>query len=167
MTTQSPRRVIPKRSFEREETLRACAELKALPGALLPILHAIQDALGYVPKDAVPLIAHELNLSRAEVHGVISFYHYFRSEKPGACVMRICRAEACQAVGAAALEAHAKQRLGIDLHQTSADGAITLEAVYCLGNCALGPSVMVDERLEGRVDAGRFDELLAAARKPE
>lgn len=172
MTTQPPRRVIPTpaepasnlSAAERAATLQACAALKDLPGALLPILHAVQDALSYVPKDAVPLIARELNLTRAEIHGVISFYHYFRSTKPGRSVLRICRAEACQAVGAAALEAHAKESLGVDLHGTTADEAITLEAVYCLGNCALGPSVMIDQRLEGRVDAQRLDELVAEAR---
>ncbi|HVC02728.1 MAG TPA: formate dehydrogenase subunit gamma [Steroidobacteraceae bacterium] len=172
MTTQSPKRAVPAPAerasnlgaAERAATLQACAALKDLPGALLPILHAVQQALTYVPKDAVPLIAHELNLTRAEIHGVISFYHYFRSTRPGRSVLRICRAEACQAVGAAALEAHAKASLGVDLHGTTADEAITLEAVYCLGNCALGPSVMLDERLEGRVDAQRLDELVAEAR---
>ena len=171
MTTPAPTRANPDRSDRtdldaaaRETTLAACGRLKDSPGALLPILHAIQDALSYVPGAAVPLIARELNLSRAEVHGVLSFYHYFRTEKPGRRVLRICRAEACQSVGAAALEAHAKRRLGVDYHGTTADGAITLEAVYCLGNCALGPSVMIDDSIEGRVDAQRFDEIVARAR---
>ncbi|MDE2305759.1 MAG: formate dehydrogenase subunit gamma [Gammaproteobacteria bacterium] len=150
---------------ERAAVEDACARLKALPGALLPILHAIQDALGFVPADAVPMIARELNLTRAEVHGVITFYHYFRSTRPGRRVFRLCRAEACQSVGATALEAHAKRSLGIDYHRTTADGAITLEPVYCLGNCALGPSVLIDDRLVGRVDAARFDELVAEARR--
>ena len=170
MTTPAPKRTAMNRTdtgfgaAERAATQQACARLKHLPGALLPILHAVQDALSYVPKEAVPLIARELNLSRADVHGVIGFYHYFRTEKPGRRVLRICRAEACQSVGAAALEAHAKRSLDVDFHGTTADGAITLEAVYCLGNCALGPSVMIDERLEGRVDAHRFDEIVAQAR---
>ncbi|MDE2294953.1 MAG: formate dehydrogenase subunit gamma [Gammaproteobacteria bacterium] len=171
MTTPAPTRATPNRpestdldAAERATTLAACARLKDAPGALLPILHAIQDALSYVPGAAVPLIAQELNLSRAEVHGVLSFYHYFRTEKPGRRVLRICRAEACQSVGAAALEQHAKRRLGVDYHGTTADGAITLEAVYCLGNCALGPSVMIDDTIEGRVDAQRFDEIVARAR---
>ena len=151
---------------DQKAVLDSCARLKALPGALLPILHEVQSALGYVPKDAVPLIAQELNLSRAEIHGVISFYHYFRTEKPGRHVVQLCRAEACQAVGAAELEAHAKRTLGIDFHGTTADGAVTLEAVYCLGNCALGPSAMVDNRLQGRVSPDRFDALIAAARRP-
>jgi formate dehydrogenase subunit gamma len=142
-----------------------CARLGSLPGALLPILHAVQQQLGYVPAQAVPVLAQELNLSRAEVHGVISFYHYFRTEPPGRHVVHVCRAEACQALGAVALEGHAKRSLGIEFHATTADGAISLEPVYCLGNCALGPSVMVDERLEGRVTAARFDELVAQARE--
>ena len=112
----------------------------------------------------MPLIAGELNLSRAEVHGVVTFYHYFRTRRPGRHVVHLCRAEACQSLGAADLEAHAKKTLGVDFHSTSADGAVTLEPVYCLGNCALGPSVMIDERLHGRVSAQRFDELVAAAR---
>ncbi|MCK9539325.1 formate dehydrogenase subunit gamma [Dokdonella sp.] len=131
------------------------------PGALLPILHAVQDALGCVPPDAVPVIAHALNRSRAEVHGVLSFYTDFRSTPPGRHVVRICRAEACQARGSRALEAHAKARLGIDYGQTSEDGAITLEAVYCLGNCGCGPSVLVDaDDLRAGITPAAFDALL-------
>ena len=130
----------------------------------MPILHAVQSALGHVPKDAVPLIAAELNLSRAEIHGVLTFYHYFRKDPPGRHVVHVCRAEACQSVGAVALEAHAKTSLGIDFHQTTADGAISLEPVYCLGNCALGPSLMIDDRLQGRMSPQRFDALVARAR---
>jgi formate dehydrogenase subunit gamma len=110
------------------------------------------------------LIARELNLSIAEVHGVTSFYHYFRKDRGGRHVVHVCRAEACQSVGAVALEAHAKRSLGIDFHGTTADGALSLEPVYCLGNCALGPSIMIDHRLHGRVSAQRFDELMAKAR---
>ena len=136
------------------------------PGALLPVLHAIQDSVGYVPEDAVPLIAYDLNLSRAEVHGVISFYHHFRTHAPGRHVVRICRAEACQSLGARALEAHAKKTLGIDFHETTNDGAITLEAVYCLGNCGCGPSVLVDDdTLHARVTPEAFDALVANARE--
>jgi formate dehydrogenase subunit gamma len=149
---------------ERRAVLEVCARLKAAAGPLLPILHAVQSALGYVPKDAVPLIAAELNVTRAEVHGVLSFYHYFRNDPPGRHVVHLCRAEACQSVGARALEAHAKKRLGIDFHQTTPDGAVSLEPVYCLGNCSLGPSIMVDERLQGRVTPQRFDELIGQAR---
>ncbi|HUX72521.1 MAG TPA: formate dehydrogenase subunit gamma [Steroidobacteraceae bacterium] len=172
MTSPSPKRVIPikterpcsLRAADRELVQSICAQMRHMPGALLPILHAVQGGLGFVPEDAVALIAAALNLSRAEVHGVISFYHYFRTEKPGRRILWLCRAEACQAVGAAALEAHAKRSLGVGFHETTADGAITLEPVYCLGNCALGPSVMVDERLVGRVDAGRLDALVAEMR---
>lgn len=136
------------------------ASFAGQPGPLLPILHAVQESLGYIPPEAVGRIAEGLNLSRAEVHGVISFYHYFRQHAPGRHVMQICRAEACQAVNGEATEAHAKQRLGIDYHQTTADGGFTLEAAYCLGNCAAGPSMMIDDKLYGRVTAARFDELL-------
>ena len=136
-----------------------------LPGALMPILHAVQEALGYVPPDSLTLIAHELNLTRAEVHGVVSFYHHVRNTPPGRHIVRICRAEACQALGARTLEAHAKQSLGIDFHETTSDGAITLEAVYCLGNCGCGPSVLIDaDDLRGRITPAAFDELVKAAR---
>ena len=110
--------------------------LRTLPGALLPILHAIQDDLGYVPEDSYPSIAQALNISIAEVHGVVSFYHHFRTHPVGKHVLHICRAESCKAMGADDLEAYAKKTLGIDFHQTTADGAITLEPIYCLGNCA-------------------------------
>ncbi|MGL4563659.1 MAG: formate dehydrogenase subunit gamma [Halioglobus sp.] len=136
-------------------------QYRDLPGGLLPLLHDLQDALGYIPPEAVPSIARALHLSRAEVHGVISFYHDFRSEPAGSHTLQICRAEACQAMGSRALEAHAKQRLGIDYGGTSADGAITLQAVYCLGNCACSPTVRIDDEIHARVDASRLDELLA------
>jgi formate dehydrogenase subunit gamma len=152
-------------AHERAGVLGVCARWKAVPGALLPILHGVQDVLGFVAADAVALIAAELNLSRAEVHGVVSFYHYFRTSKPGREVLRLCRAEACQALGAALLEKHAQQSLGIGFHGTTADGALTLEPVYCLGNCALGPSVLLGKRLVGRVTPERFDALVALARK--
>ncbi len=136
-------------------------QYRDVPGGLLPLLHDLQDALGYIPPEAVPSIARALHLSRAEVHGVISFYHDFRSEPAGSHTLQICRAEACQAMGSRALEAHAKQRLGIDYGGTSADGAITLQAVYCLGNCACSPTVRIDDEIHARVDASRLDELLA------
>lgn len=135
------------------------------PGALLPILHGIQDALGYVPPDAVPTIAQALNLSRAEVHGVVSFYHHFRETPPGRHTIQICRAESCQAVGAEALIAHAKQRLGIGFHETTADGKITLEPVYCLGNCALSPALLDGHAIHGRVTAAQFDALVRTIRE--
>lgn len=145
----------------------ALAQNSGHMGPLLQVLHAIHDALGHIPPPAVALIAHELNLSRAEVHGVISFYDRFRSEPAGRHTIYICRAEACQAMGARALEAHARNRLGIGLHETTADGEFTLEPVYCLGNCACSPSVLIDGELHGRVNAERFDELLVeTAEKP-
>jgi formate dehydrogenase subunit gamma len=173
MSKQAARRVIPIKveppsnlsAAERSAVLEACARLKMLPGALLPVLHAVQEALTFVPKDAVPLIARELNLSIAEVHGVVSFYHYFLQERPGRHVLHLCRAEACQALGSVALEAHAKEKLGVDFHGTTSDGAITLEPVYCLGNCALGPSLMIDQQLHGRVTAERFDALVISSRE--
>lgn len=134
------------------------------PGALLPLLHAIQDTIGYIPESSYVAISKALSLSVAEVHGVVTFYHHFRTHKPGRHIMQICRAESCQAMGSEALEAHAKQCLGVDYHQTTADGAITLEPVYCLGNCALSPSVMVDEEIYGRVSAAELDELIAEAK---
>ena len=137
------------------------ARLKDRPGALLPALHAIQDVFGYVPPSAVPLLAAGLNLSRAEVHGVISFYHYFRDTPPGRHTIRLCRAEACQSMNARSLEAHARQRLSVDFHQTTANGMFSLEPVYCLGNCACSPALMIDGELYGRVTHERFDELVA------
>jgi formate dehydrogenase subunit gamma len=147
-----------------ETVNQLCTQLKSAPGPLMPILHAVQERLGFIPHDAVPLIAHALNLSIAEVHGVVSFYHYFRKDRGGRHVVHVCRAEACQSVGAAALEAHAKRTLGIDFHGRTPDGALSLEPVYCLGNCALGPSIMIDQRLHGRVSPQCFDELMAKAR---
>ncbi|MEO8671280.1 MAG: formate dehydrogenase subunit gamma [Tahibacter sp.] len=149
---------------QREIVLAALARYRQVAGALLPLLHAIQDQLGWIPADAVPLIAHGLNLSRAEVHGVISFYPHFRTQSPGKHIVHLCRAEACQAMGAGELERHARRRLGVDFHQTSADGMISLEPVFCLGNCALSPALMIDEQLHGRVDAARFDALIGALR---
>ncbi|MBT0963467.1 formate dehydrogenase subunit gamma [Denitromonas iodatirespirans] len=137
---------------------------RAMPGALLPILHAIQDALGWIPPQATPALAQALNRSRAEVHGVISFYHHFRTTPPGRHVVQVCRAESCQAMGGAALEAHAQAALGTAFGETTADGAITLEAVYCLGNCACSPAVRVDDDIVGRVSSARFDEIVATLR---
>ncbi len=149
---------------ERQHVVAVLDELHALPGALLPILHGIQDALGYVPPASVPLVAQALNISRADVHGVISFYHHFRSTKPGRHVLRLCRAEACQAMGARALEARLRETLGIDFHETTADGAVTLEPVYCLGNCACAPSLMIDYDVHGRIDAAALDAVVARCR---
>jgi formate dehydrogenase subunit gamma len=157
---------MPEADLPREDAIESILAAHAgQPGPLLPILHAIQDALGYVPPEQVGRIAQVLNLSRAEVHGVISFYHYFRQHPPGRHVLQVCRAEACQAVHGEATEARAKQRLAVDFGATSADGAFTLEPVYCLGNCAAGPSVMIDERLYGRVTPERIDALIEDWRK--
>ena len=139
--------------------------LVGLPGATLPMLHAIQDDIGYVPDEAVPLIAERLNLSRAEVHGVVTFYHHYRRHAPGKHVVQICRAEACQSMGARALEAHAMRTLGCGYHETTADGAVTLEAVYCLGNCACAPAIRVGDEILGRVTSERFDEVIAELRQ--
>jgi len=140
---------------------------REVPGGLLPLLHAIQGLEGCIPEDVVPAIATALNLSRAEVHGVVSFYHDFRTTPGGCHTVQICRAEACQAVGARALERHACDALGIAVGETTADGAVTLEGVYCLGNCACGPSVRIGDRVYGRVDGARFDALLDARRAVE
>jgi formate dehydrogenase subunit gamma len=139
--------------------------LKHKPGALLPILHGIQDRIGYIPPEAVPVIAKALNLTRAEVHGVISFYHDFRSEAPGAHVVRICQAESCQAMGSDALTTDAKKCLGIDFHQTTRDKSFTLEPVYCLGMCAVSPAMMVDGELYSRLTSERLQQVLEEARE--
>ena len=130
-------------------------------GALLPVLHAVQHKLGHIPRDAVAAIARAMNLSRAEVHGVISFYHDFRTEPVGEHVVHLCRAEACQAMGSRELEQHARQRLGVGFGETTADGRFTLEQVYCLGNCACSASIRIGDELHARVSPGKFDELIA------
>lgn len=138
----------------------ALAHYRNHPGPLLQVLHAVQESLGYIPADAVARIADALNLSRAEVHGVVTFYHHFRQAPGGKHVIRLCQAEACRAMHCETLTAHARQRLGIDFHQTTPDGRFTLEPVYCLGNCACSPAIMVDDELHGRVTPQRFDQLL-------
>lgn len=134
-------------------------------GPTLIILHALQDAFGHVPELAIPMIAEALNLSRAEVHGVVTFYHDFRREPAGRHVLKLCRAEACQAAGGDALAARAESRLGIPLGDTTPDGQVTLEPVYCLGLCATAPSAMLDGRVVGRLDADRLDALVAEAQR--
>jgi formate dehydrogenase subunit gamma len=146
----------------KERRIRAItAELSDTPGALLPILHAVQKDLGFVPPDAVVIIAEALNLSRAEVHGVVTFYHFFRTTPPGEKTLYICRADACQSMGSRALEKYAKVKRGVDFHGTTDDGSVSLEPVYCLGNCACSPAVMVDETVYGRVTPERLDEILS------
>jgi formate dehydrogenase subunit gamma len=137
------------------------ARLKDRPGALMLILHEVQDRFGYVPRECVPSIAHALNLSRAEVHGVVTFYHDFRAQPPGRNVIRLCRAESCQATGAVALAEHVTGRLGVGFGETTRDGDFTLEAVYCLGNCGCSPAMVFNDELYGRVSPARFDTLLA------
>lgn len=137
---------------------------KSMPGAMLPILHGIQEAVGYIPPDAIPMIADELNVSRAEVHGVITYYHHFRQQPAGKRLIRLCRAEACQARSADALVAHAKAVLGCDFHQTTTDGEVTLEPVYCLGQCAVGPNMTIGDELHARITPQKFDALINAER---
>lgn len=131
-------------------------------GSLLPILHTIQDALGYIPDIAVPPLAEALQLSRAEIHGVIQFYAHFRDQPATRIVLEVCRAESCQAMGAENLALHAKQRLGCDFHGSSANGEVTLEPVYCLGLCAQSPAIMVDGEPHARMTPAKLDQLLHA-----
>lgn len=144
--------------------LSIVTELKVLEGPLLPILHAIQAEFGYVPQETLPLIARELNLSRAEVHGVMTFYHDYRAHPAGRHVVKVCRAEACQSMGGDALADNLKRALGIDWHGTTLDGAITLEAVYCLGLCACAPAAMIDGEVHGRLDSETLQALVAEVR---
>src|SRR5271154_1597214 len=141
------------------------AELEGLPGGLLPILHALQEEFGYVDPAATPMIASALNLSHAEVHGVVSFYHDFRHDAPGRHVLKMCRAEACQSMGCEKMIGLLENRLGIKLGQTTEDRSFTVEAVYCLGNCALSPAVMLDGKLYGRVSSDVADFLIDDAKR--
>lgn len=133
---------------------------QSVPGGLMPLLHAIQDDIGYVPEGVYPQISKALALSVAEVHGFVTFYHHFRTHPVGKHILQVCRAESCQAMGSEKLEAEIKMRLGVDYHETTADGEITLLPVYCLGNCACSPAVMMDEEVYGRVDAQQITELV-------
>ncbi|MDQ1899004.1 formate dehydrogenase subunit gamma [Paracoccus sp. WLY502] len=144
-----------------EEIRGVVTPLASLEGPLLPMLHALQDTWGFVPQAAVPVLADILNLGRAEVHGVISFYHDFRRNPAGRHILKICRAEACQSMGANALAESTLQKLGIAWHGTTPNGAVTVEPVYCLGMCACAPAVMVDGKVVGRVDDARMDRILA------
>lgn len=137
---------------------------QGMEGPLLPILHEVQAAFGHVPQAALPQIAEALRMSRAEVHGVMTFYHDFRAAPAGKHVLKLCRAEACQSMGADRVAAHAQARLGVDWHETTPDGRVTLEPVYCLGLCACAPAAMVDGRVVGRVDEARVDALIAEVR---
>jgi formate dehydrogenase subunit gamma len=142
------------------ERIRGCLDRE---GPMLPILHALQEEFGYIDEAAEPLIADALNISRAEVHGVVTFYHDFRREPAGRHVLKLCRAEACQAAGGEALATRAESRLGIAFGSTTADGRVTLEPVYCLGLCSVSPSAMIDGRIVARLDERKLDTLLAEA----
>jgi formate dehydrogenase subunit gamma len=152
-------------TWDMERALSRIRELEHLPGALLPILHALQDEFGYIHEEAIPPVAETLNLSKADVHGVVSFYHDFRHSPPGRHVLRICRAEACQSMGCESLVHHVEKRLGVKVGETTPDRSFTVEAVYCLGNCALSPSAMLDGRPYGRVSPQVADFLIDSARR--
>ena len=158
MTTQPASTEIASR------TAAVVNELKGLEGPLLPILHGIQDEFGYVPGESLPVIADLLNLSRAEVHGVVTFYHDYRNHPAGRHVLKLCRAEACQSMGGDAIAARLQQLLGIGFHDTTKDGSVTLEPVYCLGLCASAPSAMLDGEVIGRLDAEKLEEIAAEVR---
>ncbi|HEX2138815.1 MAG TPA: formate dehydrogenase subunit gamma [Woeseiaceae bacterium] len=146
--------------YDKEIGQEIIAGFGAKPEMLVQILRAFVDRYSYISDAAMRQIADELNLSRADVHGVVRFYHDFRTAAPGKRVVKICQAESCQAMGSRELTAHAEKSLGAALHGTTADGEITLEPVYCLGNCACSPAMMIDERVYGRVDASKFDRLV-------
>ena len=152
-------------AWDADRALVRIRELEHLPGALLPILHALQDEFGYVDEAAVPLVADTLNISHAEVHGVISFYHDFRLSPPGRHILKLCRAESCQAMACDNTIRHVESRLGIKLGQTTPDGSFTIEPVYCLGLCALSPAAMLDGKPYGRVSPQIADFLIDSARR--
>lgn len=154
-STQSPPNVAAR-------TQAVIDDLLHLEGPLLPILHGVQEEFGFVPGEALPLIAEALNLSRAEVHGVATFYHDYRSAPAGRHVLKLCQAEACQSMGSEAIAVQIKQRFGIGFHQTTRDGSLTLEPVYCLGLCACAPSAMLDGEVIGRLDAVSIGEIAEA-----
>lgn len=164
---QTPRDQAPwnQASWDKDLALRLIEDGLGREGALLPILHALQAEFGYIDQAAEPLIAEALNITRAEVHGVISFYHDFRRQPAGRHVLKLCRAEACQAAGGDLLAAQAESRLGVAMGATAPDGSVTLEPVYCLGLCAVAPSAMLDGRVVGRLDRERLDGLLTEAQQ--
>ncbi|MBV9248352.1 MAG: formate dehydrogenase subunit gamma, partial [Acetobacteraceae bacterium] len=161
--SNSPPREGPVADYEPWSEGRAAgiiAEHSGKEGATLPILHAIQAAFGYIPDGAIPAVASALNLSRAEVYGIVSFYHEFRRHPPGRHILHVCRAEACQARGADSFTSQLRDRLGVEWHGTTADGAVTLEPVFCLGLCAIGPSALLDGQPLGRLDAEKVEAAL-------
>ncbi len=153
-----------KDTYDKAAANKLISELGAAPEMLVQILNAFVEKFSYISEEAVRHIAHELNLSRADVHGVVSFYHDHRTERAGKRLIKICQAESCQAMGSKVLTAHAIESLGVGLRETSEDSEVTLEPVYCLGNCACSPAIMIDDRVYGRVDAKRLDALVAAMR---
>ncbi|MFI0843857.1 formate dehydrogenase subunit gamma [Mesorhizobium sp. IMUNJ 23232] len=156
-STQAPPDVVAR-------TTSVIAEASGLEGPLLPILHGIQEEFGFVPTESLPVIAEALNISKAEVHGVVTFYHDYRRAPAGRHVLKLCRAEACQSMGGDAIAAKIQQLLGIGFHETTANGSVTLEPVYCLGLCACSPSAMLDGEVIGRLDAEKIDEIVAEVR---
>jgi formate dehydrogenase subunit gamma len=156
---------VPAATADEQRILAIVERHRHRDGPLIEVLHEVQESFGCIPTGAVAVIARGLNLSRAEVHGVVTFYHHFRTRPPGRHVLQICRAESCQAAGGRAIEAHAKARLGIDFGQTTADGRVTLEAVYCLGLCACSPAAMLDDEVHGRVTPESLDAIVDAAAK--
>lgn len=145
-------------------TSAVISEFKGLEGPLLPILHGVQEEFGYVPGEALPVIAEALNISNAEVHGVVTFYHDYRNHPAGRHVLKICRAEACQSMGGDAMAARIQQLLGIVFHETAQDGSVTLEPIYCLGLCACAPAAMLDGKVIGRLDEEKLEEIVAEVR---
>ena len=155
----------PSNALDEQRILGIVARHRDRDGPLIEVLHEVQETFGCIPSGSVAVIARGLNLSRAEVHGVVSFYHHFRTRPPGRHMLQICRAESCQAAGGRAIEAHAKARLGVDFGETTADGRVTLEAVYCLGLCACSPAAMLDHDVYGRVTREGLDALIDSAAK--
>jgi len=153
-------------AWSKERAEEIIAAHRANDGAALPILHALQEEFGFVPEEAVPLVAASLNLSRAELHGIVTFYHDFRRAPPGRHVLKLCRAEACQSMGADALAAEARDRLRVEWGETTADGRVTLEPVFCLGLCACAPAAMLDGKVVGELDRVRLGALIDEARRP-
>ena len=154
-------------TWDAERATARIKELESMPGALLPILHALQHDFGYVDKSAIPVIADALNISQAEVHGVISFYHDFHTEPHGRHVLKLCRAESCQSMGCDAVIEHVERKLDMKLGGTTPDGSLTVEAVYCLGNCALSPSALLDGKPYGRVSNDVVDFLIDGVRRTQ
>lgn len=154
----------PARTDIPTRTVSVINDYRGLEGPLLPILHGLQEEFGYVPQESLPVLAEALNISRAEVYGVVSFYHDFRKHPAGRHVLKLCQAEACQSMGSDAVAAKVKQALGIGFHETTKDGAVTLEPVYCLGLCACSPSAMLNGEVIGRVDDDKIEEMLEVIR---